>query len=91
MGLVQNTRFLLAFTKFTDSLEKNGMKQFWPSLVALLGGAASIFTPQIAAFWAHHQSAAVITASIYMVFAHFMPSPLQATPVADTKSNDGGY
>lgn len=57
------------------------MKSLWPSLVALLGSAASIYSSQIAAFWAAHQHAAIIMAGTFMVFTHFMPSPLQSKPL----------
>lgn len=54
------------------------------SIIALVGAAVSIFTPQISSGISAHPTLATIVAAVYAVFAHIMPSPTGAaiTPKA---------
>lgn len=45
------------------------------SIIALVGAAVSIFTPQIQTGISAHPTVAAIIAAVYAIFAHIMPSP----------------
>lgn len=77
MSMIQNARFLLAFNQFTKSLGKDPMKQLLPSILALLAGAATIYTPQIQHLIAAHATISTTLVTLAGIVLHFIPAPSQ--------------
>ena len=75
--MVQNARFLLAFDKFTQLIGKDSSLMGWlVSVTPLIAAVASIFSPQVQAFWTAHAQIGVAVAGVYATFAALMPSPV---------------
>lgn len=53
----------------------NKFLKLLPSIVALIGGALSLFDPTIKSWIASDPSAAGVIAAIYGILAHFAPPP----------------
>lgn len=79
MSLIQNIKFLTAFSKFTRSIQKDStMKNWLPSLIALLGSGATIFMPQLQAIVASHPAVLSAIGAAAVIISHLLPSPLSA-------------
>ena len=82
MGLIRNARILWALSPKMDAVlgavQKGDMTKILPSILALGGAAASIFSAPIQGFIMAHPALAGALTSLYALLTHWLPSP--ATP-----------
>lgn len=85
MSVFQNIRFLRAFNRFTNSLEKDESFMNWlMSIISLATAAATIFAPQLQHLVSAHPAIFAGIAGAVATVNHILPSPTGAAVVVET-------